>query len=292
MAKRFYKRLTALFTLLFICSGLFAQRGGNMAWQRYRHEVSVGYGINNTFASLGEDDAFDFNYIFQRSTFNASYRFFVFRHFAARASFSHAYARNNDKQREDEVSTNARIDYTATVSEFSLMAEYHIFDESSMGGRRRVRRARGGMSRGLKMGVSLLTGISMNFLRPYGEYFGQEVEFRPITDPLTIPNDEQYRRLNFGIPLGAQARFVLNENWRIGAEFGYRFGLSEYINHVSGVYYRDESVTNPDPDSPDPSLVGYVTFAEDESPISSLNDENGKRSYFFAFLTLAYRIKG
>lgn len=282
-----------LLTVLLLSFGVlaYAQRGGNTAWTKYRHEVSLGYGMNNLFANLGERDSPVLTTVFQRSTFNASYRYFFLKHFAARGSFSHGFARKNDKALEEFERVNARLDYLSSLSEFAVMAEYHVIDETTKGKRGKVRRARGGMSRGLNVGVSFFAGVGLSYFRPYGEYFGEKVEFKPISDPLPVPNNTQYKRTRLAFPVGAQVRLLAGESWRIGLEGGYRFALNEYINYVSGVYYVDEDAQVIDQQVPDRSYVGNITFAPERTPVSELASEKGKRNYLFVMLTLSYRIK-
>ncbi len=195
------KNLT-FFIALLVCGSAFAQRRGNTAWTKYRHEASIGYGVNTLFATLGERDNWGVNYVLQRSAFNGSYRFYALKNLAVRGSISHAYARKNDKGFNPDESPNVRLDYLSTLTEFAAIAEWHFIDETTKGRKSKVRRARGGVSKGLNVGLSLFTGVAVGYMRPIGEYFGEEVVFRPITDPLTVPNTEEYRRTNIFFPVG------------------------------------------------------------------------------------------
>ena len=270
-----------------------AQRGGDTSWTKYRHEAGIGYGVNTLFSSLGEKDQIGFNPVFQRSTFNGSYRYFILKRFSARASLTHAFARKNDKDLNPETRPSIRLDYTSTVTELAALAAYHIFDEAVKGKKGRVRRARGGTTRGVNMGWSVYTGVALGYFRPFGEYFGQEVELKPLpADTSALSNDSKYRRINFHIPVGSQIRFILSENWRFGAEFGYRIGIKEYINNTSWVYYRDPEVKHPGTNaSVDQSKVGPVPFEKELPPIEELGSKTGRKNYMFVMLTLAYRFK-
>ncbi len=288
-----YKLTRTLLTLLLFAwiNGVsFAQRGGNTSWKKYQHEAAIGVGINSVFANLGEKDGLGVGYAMQRSTFNGTYRYYFMKNFAARGSITHGYSRKNDKSLNFGDRQNARLDYISTVTEFAAMGEYHLIDETTKGKRGKVRRSRGGMSKGLNMGLSAFTGIGLSYLRPFGELQGRKMEFKPITTPLTVPNDDRYKRLHLHVPVGINARVLINENWRAGIEFGYRIGFRDYVNNVSGVYSADD-FENPDPFSPDTQYFGITTFAKEEAPIADLSSDSGRRSYFFGFLTLAYRLK-
>ncbi|MEX2597733.1 MAG: hypothetical protein WEC59_12475 [Salibacteraceae bacterium] len=277
-------------SLLFCYTASIAQRG-NTAWTKYRHEASIGYGMNSVFSGLGERDSPVFNTVFQRSTFNASYRYFVFKNFAARGSFTHAFARKNDKEILDEGRQNVRLDYQSTITEFAAMAEYHLIDETTKGRRGKVRRARGGMSNGLNLGVSFFAGVGITYFRPYAEYFGKEVILRPISDPIPVNNRAEYKKTRLHFPVGAQVRIIATENWRVGFEAGYRLGLSDYMDYVSGAYYRNPEDEVIDQFAEDPQYLGNVTFSKDQAPVSQLVSESGKRNFFFGLLTLSYRFK-
>lgn len=85
---------------------------------------------------------------------------------------------------------------------------------------------------------------------------------------------------------------ILTENWRVGLELGYRIGINEYIDNVSGVYYKDPTRQNLDPEfAADPQMVGTMIFSKEKAPIAELASESGKRNYFFGLITLSYRIK-
>ncbi len=61
-----------------------AQRG-NTAWTKYKHEISVGYGFNTFLASIGANDKIGTRFMLQRSTFNASYRYYLKKHLRSEA---------------------------------------------------------------------------------------------------------------------------------------------------------------------------------------------------------------
>ena len=277
---------------LLISTGVHAQRG-NQSWKKYRHEGSIGFGFNTFLAGIGEDDKFGTRFLLQRSTMNASYRYFFAKHFAVRGSFTHAYSRKNDKEIIDPTRINARLDYEMTLSEFGGMFEYHIFDETHMGSRKgKVRRARGGMSRGPKFGISLFAGSAFSYMRPYAELYGNRMVLKEYNANAGYVSPTDYKKLHIHFPVGAHVRLVVAENWRIGFEAGHRFGLREYIGNVSTVYYKDQNPWAQTSEYTDTQFSGeYVTLDKENAPIATLANKKGKRDYFFGMLTLSYRIK-
>ena len=261
---------------------------GNQARKKYHHEASIGFGFNSFLASIGDDDKFGTRFLLQRSTVNASYRCFFTKHWAARGSFSHAYSRKNDKTNVDPARINSRLDYEMTLSEFGGMIEYHIFDETHA----ELRRARVGISKGPKLGVSLFVGAAVDYMRPYAELFGSKMVLKQYSPNAGFVSPKDYKKINFHFPVGAQVRLVVAEDWRIGFEAGYRLGVRDYIGNVSTVYYVDENPQAQNSDFTDTKFTGeYVTLDKEKAPIGSLASQGGRKNYFFGLMTLAYRIK-
>lgn len=280
--------------ILFLTEAATAQRArGNNAWKKYRHEIALGYGVNNIFASLGERSRLGVIYVTQRSTINANYRYYLHNRISVRASATQAYARKNDKNENLEDRVNIRMDYKSSLSEFAIMGEYHLMDETGRGPKRSTRLSRGGISRGMNVGLSVYAGFSASYIRPYGEYFGDLVVLKPVNDSLGyLPNNNEYQQLNFHVPVGLTFRFILNDNWRVGAELGYRIGFREYINNVSGVYYHPDG-SGKNEYYADPSFTGgIVTYSKNRNlSLQEMDNIEGKTGYYFGMVTLAYRIK-
>lgn len=275
-------------------SPVFGQKGGNTSWTKYRHEGAVGYGLNTLYTGLGQNDNLTVTSVFQRSTFNLSYRYYFRRKFAVRGSFTQAYARKNDKVNIDSAQINLPIDYKSSMSEFAAMGEFHILDEVGNVKRKgKVRRARGGMTKGMNAGVSVFGGVALGRFNPYGEYYGSRMVFRPVNSSPGYDFDvDSYKRMHILFPVGATARLVLSENWRLGIEAGYRIGLRDYIDYVSAVYYRDGKPESTYSEYPDTDFAdGYVTFEKENAPIATLASESGRRNYFFGMIVLSYRLK-
>lgn len=289
-------RIVLIIVTAVILSDVAQAQRGNSAWEKYKHEVSVGYGFNTFLASIGANDKIGTRFMLQRSTFNASYRYYFMKHFAVRGSFTHAYSRKNDKDIIDPANINMRLDYESTISELGAMFEYHIRDETTMGrSKGKVRRARGGMSKGLDVGVSLFAGAGIDYFRPIAEYYGDRMVLKKYDANAGFTKPEDYRRVHVHFPVGLQTRLVLGESWRLGIEACYRLGLTNYIDNASSVYYADG---NPFPerytDYPDKDFAGGYVFMgkETSGAIPSLASQTGRKNYFVALATLSYRIKG
>ncbi len=280
--------LTALST-----SSLVIGQSSNV-WKKYRHDFTVGYGYNTLLATVGEKDNIGLNYMLQRSSFNLSYRYFIFNHFAVRGEFSQLYARKNDKDLNREDRDNLRIDYETSMSEFGAMAEFHFFDETGKSRTGSTSRARGGISRLANIGLSIYAGIAGTYFRPVGEFVGQKVYLKPLNaNPGFDLNVDSYPKWNLHFPVGANIRLVLTENWRVGIDAGYRFGIRPYIDNISGVYYDSDIAPEGLPINswPDYTYAGYVHFDDEQKSIADLKLQSGRMGYFVGMFTVSYRLK-
>jgi hypothetical protein len=280
--------------LLFFCLLEKANAQGSDAWKRYRHDFTVGYGFNSLLSSIGEKDNIGLAFALQRSSFNLSYRYFLLKNVAVRGGFSQMYCRKNDKDVNRDSRNNLRMDYETSMSEISLVGEYHFFDETGKSHKGKTRRARGGITRIAKFGVSVYGGVALSLFNPQGEYVGNRVYLRPVNDNPGYDTDvDKYAKFNIYFPVGTNVRWVVSESWRVGVDLGYRFGVRPYVNNVSAVYYEDDvsQVGIPGESWPDYRYAGYVHFADEDKTIEQLTFERGKRGYFVGLITLSYRLK-
>lgn len=281
-------------SLLFSLFSDTANAQGSDAWKRYRHDFTIGYGFNSLLTSIGEKDNIGVAFALQRSSFNVSYRYFLLKNVAVRGGFTQMYCRKNDKDLNRETRDNLRIDYETSMTELSLVGEYHFFDETGKTHKGKTRRARGGITKLAKFGVSVYGGIAGSVFTPKGEYFGNRVYLRPLNDAPGYNTDvNKYARLNIYFPIGTNIRLVVNESWRVGVDLGYRFGVRPYINSVSGVYHEDDisQLGLPATDWPDYRYAGYVHFEDEGQPLSQLSLQKGRFGYFAGLITLSYRLK-
>lgn len=288
------RQLLALIFLLLTVTLSYGQRKRSDGWKTYRHEVGAGLGYNTVYAGLGENTGVGVRTILQRSTFSANYRFYVLKFLSVKGMIAHGYTRKNDKEGEQvDRPNNLRIDYKSSYSEFGGVAEFHLFDETGKSGGGRQRRARGGIKSAMRFGLSAYVGLSYSIIRPYGEYFGDRVELRPVTaNPGSDMDVAGYDRGFLHVPLGVNIRYVIDKNWRLGLDLGYRIGFKEYIGNASGVYYTEEGASADAPSTfENESYVGVVTYGDSKEPISRLTSDNGRKNYFVGLLSLSYRIK-
>jgi len=281
--------------IFFLVFSMYSSAQRSDGWKSFRHEVSGGFGANTLLWNIGESDKFLVRKVSQRISGNLSYRYYVLRKVAIRASFGHNYSRKNDKSENRDDRDILRVDYKTSTSELFLMAEYHFLNELGAAGGGAMKRSR--LSRSGKNGLYVGAGIGMFYFRPKGEYNGRVVELRPIGEEgIDSISTARYDNWQLAIPVHLGYRYVIDENWRIGFEVGLRYSLNNYINKSSTINFNDDLADEEGYNGGfwNQPYLGVTHFEPDAIPINDLQsggNSDGVRMYFSALLTLSYRFE-
>jgi len=93
----------------------------------------------------------------------------------------------------------------------------------------------------------IFAGIGIYHFKPYTK---DSSESKTFLQPLSTegqgftPGIKDYKLTQFNIPFGFGAEYSLNEDMRIGIEFGYRKTFTDYLDDVSNVYVDKTSLFN------------------------------------------------
>lgn len=88
----------------------------------------------------------------------------------------------------------------------------------------------------------LFAGIGVFNFKPYTYLAdGTKVLLQPLsTEGQSLPGGAKpYKLMQLNIPIGLGALYAINEDIRVGLEFGYRKTFTDYIDDVSGSYYDE-----------------------------------------------------
>ncbi|HEY6505819.1 MAG TPA: DUF6089 family protein [Chitinophagaceae bacterium] len=91
----------------------------------------------------------------------------------------------------------------------------------------------------------VFAGIGIYHFKPYTEDpNGNKVYLQPLSTEGQgfMPGVKNYKLTRFSIPLGMGAEYSLNEDMRLGLEFGYRKIFNDYLDDVSGEYVDEASL--------------------------------------------------
>ena len=93
----------------------------------------------------------------------------------------------------------------------------------------------------------IFAGIGIYHFNPYTKDAGNKKYFlQPLSTEGEgyVPGVKNYKLTQFSVPVGFGAEYSLNEDMRIGIEFGYRKIFTDYLDDVSSVYVDQASLRN------------------------------------------------
>jgi hypothetical protein len=93
----------------------------------------------------------------------------------------------------------------------------------------------------------VFAGIGIFHYKPYTQdTAGNKIYLEPLSTEGQgfAPGVKNYKLTQFSIPFGVGAEYSLNEDMRLGLEFGYRKTFTDYLDDVSTVYVEEASLLN------------------------------------------------
>ncbi|HET9430393.1 MAG TPA: DUF6089 family protein [Chitinophagaceae bacterium] len=90
-------------------------------------------------------------------------------------------------------------------------------------------------------------GVGIFHFKPYtNNVTGEKVWLQPLSTEGQgfAPGKKNYKLWQFMIPVGAGAEYALNEDIRVGLEFGYRKLFTDYLDDVSSEYVDELALFN------------------------------------------------
>lgn len=93
----------------------------------------------------------------------------------------------------------------------------------------------------------VFAGIGLYHYNPYTkDNSGNKVYLKPLSTEGQgfVQGIKNYKLTNFSIPLGAGINYALNEDMRLGLEFGYRKIFTDYLDDVSNNYVDQTTLLN------------------------------------------------
>ncbi|MBL7738822.1 MAG: outer membrane beta-barrel protein [Chitinophagaceae bacterium] len=91
----------------------------------------------------------------------------------------------------------------------------------------------------------VFAGIGLYHFKPYTQDAnGNKVFLQPLSTEGQgfIPGKKNYKLTQFSIPFGVGAEYSMNEDMRVGLEFGYRKIFNDYLDDVSATYVDEAAL--------------------------------------------------
>ncbi len=202
-----------LFVLLFATAKVFAQHselGVNVGAAFYKGDLS------HTFPGTVKEAHPAFG-IFARS--NPS------DYISYKLMFGYASVSGRDKHAIEADLLNRDLSFRSSILELGLQLEYNL---------------KGYQPYGMSSPFSpyVFAGIAGFKFRTQTRYQNDWVDLRPLKT-----EGVNYKNLSISIPFGAGVKYALNDHWNVGAEFGFRPTLTDYLDDVSKTYLSRAELT-------------------------------------------------
>lgn len=143
---------------------------------------------------------------------------------AVRGQLQWARLEGDDANADDPGRIARNLSFRTNIIELAAIAEIHFLNIKDFGRTGRYN---------VFFNVYGMAGVGMSYYNPQGENpeSGEWVDLRPL-----MTEGEKYSTFTPVFPIGLGAYFTFNRKWRLGAEFGFRFTLTDYLDDVSGNY--------------------------------------------------------
>jgi hypothetical protein len=205
--------MNRLIFLLFILAG---SASGQIAAQSM--ELGVAGGISLYSGDLAPKE-FGLYFEEMHPSFGVFGRYNVGRAFSVRLGVHYAKISGSDENRTSDF--ERMLNFRTNILELALTGELNLL--------------RLGNPEGLQVVPYLFGGAGFIHFNPETLFDGNYIELQPLgTEGQGLPGyDEPYSLNQVCFPIGGGIKFVVNETWTLGFEFGGRKLLTDYLDDVS-----------------------------------------------------------
>ncbi len=134
-----------------------------------------------------------------------------------------------DSDAEDPERVARNLSFRTDLFELAGIVEVHFINIRDFGRTGRYK---------VWFNTYVFTGFALTYFNPKAQRDnGEWVNLAPLQT-----EGEKYSQITPAIPLGIGAHFTFNRKWRLGAELGYRFTFTDYLDDVHDRYMTDEQL--------------------------------------------------
>ena len=136
----------------------------------------------------------------------------------------------------------------------------------------------------------LFAGAGLYHFNPYTkDSSGKKYDLQPLGTEGEgfVAGVRKYHLTQFSIPFGAGADYALNEDMRLGLEFGYRKLFTDYLDDVSGTYVDRAALLN----ARGPKAVELAYRGTGAYPAAGVMRGNNSKRDGYYFIAVTYTIR-
>ena len=227
-------RIVLFLIVLFIAhNSTFAQK-----WKLRRYEVSLNLGTAQAFGDFGTkpngENWFglrDINIMANRPAFGFSLRYKIDQIYSVSLNGTYGRGYGNDGPLTEEPpypDYYVSREFQTNIYEFGGRFEYFLITEDRSGMRSAAMFNRRGMINNYKsLSAYAFLGISGIYVQPDCHYRDPDNFSEHDLENYIINNASFF---NLAIPIGIAGRYILNDKWILGAEVGWRWLATDYLD--------------------------------------------------------------
>jgi hypothetical protein len=252
-----------------------------MASQAYAQRVHVGL-FGGPSAYTGDLASRIFPHKVTNGAIGLTFNYDLTGRLILRSGFTYSIGGGADRFTGDPSLVQRNLSFETQINELSVVGEYHLLNLNTN-----------------RFSPYVFAGLAVFKYDPYAyDRNGQKVYLKPLSTEgqgLSVyPDRKPYQLIQPAIPFGGGVKWVINDTWRISAEFGLRKLLTEYLDDVSTNYVDEDDLLQAKG-----LLAVDMAYRGDEVPggnprYPAMGDKRGnpksKDYYYFAGLHLTYRV--
>ena len=203
------------------------QEGNAQRWKLRRYEAVFGVGFLNYFGDIGgsatSDNWFgikDLSIKHTRPSLYLGTRYKIRENMSLKLNLMYGFLAGDD---EGSKNSDRRFEFTSSIFEPSLQYEFSIISEEKRYSSSALFNKRGMVNNYSQINLYLYAGIG-------GVFFNPKVNDALANAPAYDPN---HSKAGIVMPLGIGLKYVINQNWSVGGEFGIRLSTTDYMDGYS-----------------------------------------------------------
>jgi hypothetical protein len=218
------KKVLPFILLIVLC---LSQEGKAQKWKLRRYEAVFGLGFLNYFGDIGgaatNDNWFgikDLSIKHTRPSLYLGARFKIRDNMSIKMNLMYGFLAGDD---EGSKNNDRGFTFTSSLFEPSLQYEYSIISEEKRYQSSALFNKRGMVNNYSQINLYLYAGIG-------GAFFNPKVNDALANAPAYNPD---YSKAAIVLPVGIGLKYVINQNWSVGGEFGIRLSTTDYMDAYS-----------------------------------------------------------
>ena len=218
------KRILPIILLIVLCC---PQEGNSQRWKLRRYEAVFGVGFLNYFGDIGgaatNDNWYgikDLSIKHTRPSLYLGTRYKIRENMGLKLNFMYGYIAGDD---EGSKNSDRGFAFTSSIFEPSIQYEYSIISEEKRYSSSALFNKRGMINNYSQINLYLYAGIGGVFFNPK---VNDALENYYVYDP-------NHPKSGLIMPLGIGLKYVINQNWSVGGEFGIRLTTIDYMDGYS-----------------------------------------------------------